>query len=217
MDPKGWVKLKKPVLRSNEEMELYAPGHASFVKSPDGTEDWIVYHSAKRDSSGWDRNGRMQKITWVNDTPTVPEGMIYNDEIIPLPSGEKAERMLIQLEDGVLSEGVERLDGLTTSSVLTFPTLEEQAVITCNVPRDGVYAVYVRYNNPTETNSSIRVRLNDAASAVLLTARLTGGEKQFVISPLLFGMKAGVNTLTFTAQPGIALDLIVVGQISEAK
>jgi GH43 family beta-xylosidase len=37
------------------------------VKSPDGTEDWIIYHAAKHSGAGWDRNLRAQKFTWQAD------------------------------------------------------------------------------------------------------------------------------------------------------
>jgi GH43 family beta-xylosidase len=43
---------------------VFSPGHASFTKSPDGTEDWIVYHTAKHQGAGWDRHTRMQRFTW---------------------------------------------------------------------------------------------------------------------------------------------------------
>ena len=217
MDAKAWEKLKKPILRSNEAMELYAPGHASFTKSPDGTEDWIIYHSAKASGSGWDRNGRAQKITWVDDTPTVPEGMIFNDEIIPLPSGEVVDRVQIQLEDGAQVGSPVLHEGLTTSAALTFPTYDDQVVITYDAPQDGIYAIYVRHNNATGGLGAVRVRLNDAASASLVTVRITGNEQQFILTPVLLGMKAGLNTITFTAQNGIALDLIIIDQTTMEK
>ena len=43
MDPSNWEKSPEPVFQSGNE--IYGPGHCSFVKSPDGTEDWIIYHA----------------------------------------------------------------------------------------------------------------------------------------------------------------------------
>lgn len=217
MDAQAWEKFSKPILRSNEEEELYAPGHASFTKSPDGTEDWIVYHSAKASNSGWDRNGRIQKITWVNDTPTISEGMIYNDEVIPLPSGEAVDRVLIQLEDGVLLGIPQQHEGLTTSTVLTFSTYDDQVVITYDAQKAGIYAIYLRHNNPTGELGVVRVKLNDAVSSSLLTVRISGGEDQFIITPVLLGLEEGINTISFTAQPEIALDLIIIDQTTMDK
>lgn len=60
--PASWQKKNTPVFGSTAT--VFSPGHASFVRSPDGTEDWIIYHAAKRKGSGWDRNTRMQRFTW---------------------------------------------------------------------------------------------------------------------------------------------------------
>jgi GH43 family beta-xylosidase len=86
LDPANWKKTG-PVLQGNSL--VYGVGHCSFVKSPDNTEDWIVYHSKKSIEPGWDRDVRMQSFTWNADgTPNfglaVPAGKKLN-----LPSGEK--------------------------------------------------------------------------------------------------------------------------------
>ncbi|WP_228491808.1 family 43 glycosylhydrolase [Prolixibacter sp. NT017] len=87
LDPSNWKK-KGPVFHGTSK--VYGVGHCSFVKSPDGTEDWIVYHSKKSSSPGWDRDVRMQSFTWnVDGTPhfgvPVPTG-----KEISRPSGEVA-------------------------------------------------------------------------------------------------------------------------------
>lgn len=85
LDPANWTK-KGPVFEGTAQ--VYGVGHVSFVKSPDGTEDWIVYHSKKTTEPGWNRNVRMQPFIWNSDgTPMfgipVPEG-----KEIDRPSGE---------------------------------------------------------------------------------------------------------------------------------
>lgn len=65
MDRGSWRKKATPVFSSTDR--VFGPGHASFVKSPDGEEDWIVYHAAKRKGSGWDRDIRAQKFAWNAD------------------------------------------------------------------------------------------------------------------------------------------------------
>jgi len=62
---KSWSKKNQPVFAKTDS--VFGPGHASFVASPDGREDWIIYHAAKRKGSGWDRNIRMQKFEWNED------------------------------------------------------------------------------------------------------------------------------------------------------
>lgn len=58
----SWEKKPTPVFSKTEH--VFGPGHASFVKSPSGEEDWIVYHAAKHSGAGWNRNVRMQRFSW---------------------------------------------------------------------------------------------------------------------------------------------------------
>lgn len=62
LDPANWTK-SGPVFTGNER--VFGVGHASFVTTPDGSEDWIVYHSKKSATPGWRRNVRMQRFAWT--------------------------------------------------------------------------------------------------------------------------------------------------------
>jgi GH43 family beta-xylosidase len=85
LDPTNWKKTG-PVFQGNSQ--VYGVGHCSFVKSPDNTEDWIIYHSKKSTTPGWDRDVRMQPFKWNNDgTPNFGEA-IPAGKSINLPSGE---------------------------------------------------------------------------------------------------------------------------------
>jgi hypothetical protein len=69
---------------------VYAPGHNGFFKSPDGMEDWIVYHANDADDyqCNGQRSTRVQKINWNADgTPDfgVP---LSTDTEIAAPSGD---------------------------------------------------------------------------------------------------------------------------------
>ena len=73
LDPNNWEK-KGPVFQGNEK--VYGVGHVSLVKSPDETEDWIIYHSKKDTVPGWNRDVRMQSFTWNEDgTPDFGEAV----------------------------------------------------------------------------------------------------------------------------------------------
>lgn len=85
LDPANWTK-KGPVFSGNAQ--VFGVGHCSFVKSPDNTEDWIIYHSKKDTAPGWKRDVRMQQFLWNTDgTPDfgtpVPVGHRLN-----VPLGE---------------------------------------------------------------------------------------------------------------------------------
>ncbi|MEH1125459.1 family 43 glycosylhydrolase [Micromonospora sp. CPCC 206061] len=64
----SWTK-SGPVFQRNDANGVYGPGHNGFFKSPDGTEDWIVYHANDAASDGCDNNRttRAQKFTWNAD------------------------------------------------------------------------------------------------------------------------------------------------------
>lgn len=69
LDSAAWVKSPQPVFEQYPEHKVYAPGHNSFFKSPDGTEDWILYHAnpAPGEGCGGNRSPRAQKFTWNAD------------------------------------------------------------------------------------------------------------------------------------------------------
>ena len=49
----SWRKQPLPVFAKNPAARAFGVGHASFVRSPDGKEDWIVYHATDRPGAGW--------------------------------------------------------------------------------------------------------------------------------------------------------------------
>jgi len=59
-DPASWTKAPKPVLASSAANGIYATGHNGFFKSPDGTQDWIIYHA--NSGPGWKCTGRAPRI-----------------------------------------------------------------------------------------------------------------------------------------------------------
>ena len=86
MDPSSWTKRLEPIFQGAGG--AIAPGHGSFTKSPDGTQEWFVYHTARYPGSGWDRQVFAQEFTWnPDDTPNL--GMpVGPDTPLPFPSGE---------------------------------------------------------------------------------------------------------------------------------
>ncbi|MCE0538561.1 family 43 glycosylhydrolase [Kineosporia rhizophila] len=72
LNPAHWTKKSTPVFQRNDANSVFAPGHNGFFKSPDGKEDWIVYHANDSAAGGCDmnRSTRAQKFTWnADDTP----------------------------------------------------------------------------------------------------------------------------------------------------
>ncbi|HEX8038890.1 MAG TPA: glycoside hydrolase family 43 protein [Chryseosolibacter sp.] len=89
--PSSWIKSPKPVFEKSTSSGAYGPGHNSFFKSPDGTEDWILYHAnpGPGQGCGGKRSPRMQKFTWTTDGS--PNFGIPVKAGVPLeaPSGER--------------------------------------------------------------------------------------------------------------------------------
>ena len=72
MDTASWKKSPQPVFRQSPQNRVYAPGHNSFFKSPDGKEFWILYHANSKPGQGCglNRSPRTQPFTWnSDDTP----------------------------------------------------------------------------------------------------------------------------------------------------
>ncbi|KAJ9617067.1 hypothetical protein H2200_000788 [Cladophialophora chaetospira] len=89
LSPASWTKYTTGcVFYQNPDEEVYGVGHASFTTSPDGTEEWIVYHGMHDYLEGWSaRTIRTQKFTWNADgTPNFPRPGIGP---FPVPSGQE--------------------------------------------------------------------------------------------------------------------------------
>jgi len=82
-----WIKYPSPVFSGTSS--VISPGHASFTKSPDESEDWIIYHTAKHKGAGWDRNIRMQKFNWNEDGTPCFGYPVENNVPIAMPSKNK--------------------------------------------------------------------------------------------------------------------------------
>lgn len=88
----SWEKSRTPVFVSytGTDGHVWGPGHNGFFRSPNGKEDWIIYHGKESDANTWGgRDARAQKFTWKRDgTPDfghpIPAGVP-----LPVPAGEK--------------------------------------------------------------------------------------------------------------------------------
>ena len=69
LDVESWFKYPEPVFERADDRGVFAPGHNTFFKSPDGTEDWMAYHANDEETDVCDmgRTPRIQKLTWNED------------------------------------------------------------------------------------------------------------------------------------------------------
>lgn len=101
LDPDSWEKHPEPVFTRSDENGVFGPGHNGFFKSPDGTEDWIVYHANDTADGVCDtrRTTHAQRITWNEDgTPNfgVPVG---SGVTIDAPSGDDGLDTVVEFEE----------------------------------------------------------------------------------------------------------------------
>lgn len=93
LDIDSWRKHPEPVFQRSDENSVFAPAHNGFFRSPDGSEDWIVYHANDSVDGACDggRTTRVQKFTWNEDgTPNFGTPVSTNDAI-PAPSGDPGD------------------------------------------------------------------------------------------------------------------------------
>lgn len=69
LDSASWTKSLSPVFSTSVADSVFAPGHNCFFKSPDGRQDWILYHANNKpgEGCGMTRSPRAQQFTWKPD------------------------------------------------------------------------------------------------------------------------------------------------------
>jgi GH43 family beta-xylosidase len=58
----AWSKFSAPVFEST--VMTWGVGHCGFTQSPDGREDWIVYHAKLERRPNWNRAIHTQRFSW---------------------------------------------------------------------------------------------------------------------------------------------------------
>ena len=108
LDPSVWVKEPEPILAG--QGDVIGPGHACIVSSPDGREDYLLFHSKfDRDCTlpgGWNRVVNLLKMTWNEQQRPVFDPLPAMGEPRRLPSGERSlpEGGRLSLELGTASD-----------------------------------------------------------------------------------------------------------------
>lgn len=101
MNPKSWSR-KNDVFVSTGDVS--GPARAGFVKSADGKEDWMIYHSRVYKDTGrnWWRQVNIKKFDWNADgTPDFGKP-VSPYEWLELPSGDLGQGDMYQAEDAIL-------------------------------------------------------------------------------------------------------------------
>ena len=86
MMPCSWSKFCEPVFKSTDV--TWGVGHCGFTQSPDGAEDWIVFHAKLERRPNWKRAVHTQRFEWgPNGVPVFGAPIAAGTEMA-LPSGQ---------------------------------------------------------------------------------------------------------------------------------
>jgi GH43 family beta-xylosidase len=86
LNPAAWTKSPAPVFQRTDQ--TFGVGHNGFVTSPDGREDWLVYHAKVALAPGWQRTLRLQPFTWRADGTPDFGSPIAAGTALAAPSGQ---------------------------------------------------------------------------------------------------------------------------------
>lgn len=84
LNPRSWKKFPEPVFSQLPAAHAFGTGHNAFFKSPDGTQDWIIYHAnpETHQGCGEHRSPRAQPFTWNADgTPNFGSPLSLDKQI----------------------------------------------------------------------------------------------------------------------------------------
>lgn len=209
LDPKAWAKHPKPVF--DKSKSVFGPGHCSFTTSPEGKEDWLVYHAARHKGAGWARNVRMQPFDWnKDDTPNFGTP-VPADKLLQLPGGDPA-RTRLEAEDGTLQDGAKRVTTRAASGGEAVAVTAKGGGVSFawEAKERGDCVLSVRYANDSARKLpvDVRVRVNGRASDPVEFAYTAGDWSAAVLRVFV---PKGANTVTLTAGgPGAVVDCLDV-------
>ncbi|GBF76855.1 hypothetical protein PA598K_05363 [Paenibacillus sp. 598K] len=203
LDPDSWTKRSEPIFTSANG--VYGPGHHSLTTSPDGSEDWLLYHAARWQGSGWTRSIRAQTFVWnADDTPNLGVPVSPNTPI-GIPSGEpsrqryEAEHARLAKADDYGSGPVVRRES-TASGGMKVAAIEQQGdytEFTVQAPTTGFYTVSARTANgsPSGGTASYTLSVNGSPGGKLNA--VYSGWNHWGVSTARAYLQAGDNTLRF--------------------
>lgn len=85
-NPDNWTKDKEPIL--SKAGDVYGPGHNSFTKTVDGSQDMIIYHAARWEGAGWTRGVRFGYVDYDENGKILPMEVTSGAATLAVPESE---------------------------------------------------------------------------------------------------------------------------------
>lgn len=209
--PTSWKKHEGPVFASAHG--VYGPGHCTFTKSPDGREDWMVYHAARHRGAGWNRLLRAQPFSW--DPAGLPRfgAPAPPDQPIAIPGGEPT-RQRYEAEAGTL-EGESRIVRQPSASrgamVLISGSGRSTLTVVVTVSEPGASILSIRYLNTSERREAVAQAVTVEDGDPHEVEYLFTGSSNWSNAFVTVALRAGPNRIRFRqADRAVEIDFIDV-------
>lgn len=199
-DPSVWTKEKMPVFSSANG--VYGPGHNGFAQSPDGSEDYLVYHSARWDGSGWNRSIRLQRLLFDEAGKICPMEPLDSGALMKLPAGEP-NRIRFTEKDFTYAGGVEGkpVDSVFETAAVGLEDVQDSVTVTASLQQEGEYTlmIYARVEDCYE--EAYRPSLEVTVNGTMSVAALAPSE---YYQPMMLRrtLKKGENTIELRSEAG---------------
>ncbi|WP_231575330.1 family 43 glycosylhydrolase [Paenibacillus sp. FSL P4-0081] len=183
LEAADWTKTEQPLLEMDEAAGVYGPGHNSFTVSPDGSEQWIVYHATTGAADGWNnRKARSQPVNWDDGGQPVFGKPLALSTALEVPAGMG----VFQAENAIRS-----------GNRLEFPSLPSTV--------DSDTPLLAHYVNPGGEPAEAAVSVNAGTPSKLQLPPTGGGQTGYAYLSIPF--TAGMNTVAFELPEGSAVEL----------
>ena len=210
----NWQKEPAPIFQQTNT--VYGPGHNGFAKSKDGSEDWLIYHAARWDHSGWNRSIRLQKFGWDQEDKILLEAPFDEWHVQALPKAEPnrlrltASRALLEgdlvlVEDeAALSKKVVQGFESTTDKIIFAPQIEEAD--------EFLVIAYVKTTDYLSLNDPIQVRIETKQANHMVDVYPSE-----YYQPLQVRMKLPKGAQEITLSSEIGVDMLSIDRLEIVK
>lgn len=167
--PENWHKADAPILE--RAGDVYGPGHNCFTLSRDGSQDLIIYHAARWEGAGWDRNIRFGYVDCDEKGAIRRIEPVSGEDMLDAPAGE--ELLASVLPDAfVLEGGAERAQDGT--EVHAFLRSNDAVTVPVRISDAGPCTVVVTVRTYDEFYSAPATDLTMACVGITHTSPVYG-------------------------------------------